>query len=53
MVVSGAGLDSKQEADEVILAAEPSNDPSLALLVGGVVGVAYLLAFLLLSINLA
>ena len=53
MVVSGAGHYSKQAADEVILAAEPWNDPSLALLVGGLVGVAYLLAFLLLYINLA
>ena len=48
MVVSGVGLYSKQPADEDIPAAEPSNDPSLVLLVGGVVGVAYLLAFLLL-----
>ncbi len=48
LVVSSAGLHSKQAADEVVLAAGPSNDPSLALLVGGVVGVAYRLAFLLL-----
>jgi hypothetical protein len=48
MVVSGAGLYSKQEADEVIRAAKPSSDHALALRVGGVVGVAYLPAFLLL-----